>query len=115
MPYSVTIREILTLAILSWGLTKTMRDRIVHHLTQVLPANPDQHLTERTMPSAEMFACPLTLEDDRAGREGLHVYFRFAVLRNDVARTLVVYSGHMREEQPEGEEFDDDDGIPEED
>jgi hypothetical protein len=102
VPYSVTIEQAVQLAIMSWGLPKTTRDQIVHHLTEVLPSNPDLHLAEAIIPLANTFSCPLHAEDPRPGREGRQILFLFAVRRNDAARTLVVVSGRIAEQEPEG-------------
>jgi hypothetical protein len=102
VPYSVTIDPGVLAAILSWGLPKTLHAIIVHHLTKVLPGDPDQHLAENVL-LAHTYACPLNLDDTRPGREGRQLHLRFIVYRDDPGHALNVLAGRIAEEEPEQE------------
>ncbi len=73
-------------------------DRIVHHLTHVLPANPDDHLGPPLVARPNECYCPLTLQDERPGREDLRVNCQFTVERSNPPPTLRVFhlSGIIR-------------------
>jgi hypothetical protein len=95
----VTIDPLVLAAIEAWGLPKTLRALILHHLTRVLPADPDQHLAENVL-LAQTYVCPLDLADDRTGREGQTLHLRFIVYRAEAIHTLQVLAGRIAEEEP---------------
>jgi hypothetical protein len=99
MPYSVTINEHVVTTLRAWAFPKTMLDRIVHHLTHVLPASPDDHLGPPLLTRPNECYCPLTFQDERAGREGQRINCQFTVERSNPPPTLRVFHVAVTEER----------------